>query len=99
VYLNLRITYKNETTRDIKAQWDNFIAFEDQFDIPFTTVLDPKKSRLKHVTWLCWHVETLDKKTDKSFDDWCKEISTCGFVPENEVGEPIPLEIKARTGA
>jgi hypothetical protein len=50
VFLNLRITYKNDTTLDIKAEWDDFIAFEDEFDLPFTVVIDPKKSRLKHST-------------------------------------------------
>jgi hypothetical protein len=99
VFINLRITYKDQTTKDIKAEWENFIAFEDEFDKPFTDVLDPKKSRLKHLSWLCWNIEKSSKAIEKTFEEWLKEISTCGFVPEKEVEDVLPLESKARTGA
>lgn len=99
MFINLRITYKDQSTKDIKAVWENFIAFEDNFDKPFTDILDPKKSRLKQLSWLCWDVEVKNKGTDKSFEDWLKEVSTCGFAPDKEVEDLLPLESKARTGA
>jgi len=99
MFLNLRITYNDETTKDVKSVWDDFIAFEDEFDLPFTVVIDPKKSRLKHTTWLCWHAELREKNTEQSFIDWVKKISHCGFIPDNEVEDVLPLGSKARTGA
>jgi hypothetical protein len=99
VFLNLRITYKNDTTLDIKAEWDDFIAFEDEFDLPFTVVIDPKKSRLKHSTWLAWHSLSREKKTEKPFTEWMIEIGSVNFVPDSEVQDVLPLESKARTGA
>lgn len=99
MFLNLRITYKNDKTSDIKAEWDDFIAFEDEFDLPFTVVIDPKKSRLKHATWLAWHSENREKKTELSFKDWLSDIASVNFVPDGEVQDVVPLESKARTGA
>lgn len=99
MFINLRITYKDQTTKDLKAEWENFIAFEDQFDKSFTDIFDPKKTRLKHLSWLCWHVETSNKSVTKSFEDWVKDISTCGFSPDKEVEDVLPLESKAHTGA
>jgi hypothetical protein len=99
VFLNLRITYKNDTTSDIKAEWDDFIAFEDEFDLPFTSVFDPKKTRLKHSTFLAWHSLFREKKTEKSFKEWLDEIGSVNFVPDSEVQDVVPLESKARTGA
>lgn len=99
MFLNLRITSKDKSTRDVKAEWADFIAFEDEFDQAFTIVLDPKKSRLKHLTWLSWHAESRDQKTKLSFQDWCKDIAQCGFVVGNEVEDIDPLESKAPTGA
>lgn len=99
MYLNLRITLKDETTRDVKAEWPDFIAFEDEFDAPITVVFDSKKVRLKHTTWLCWHNEFRNKITTKDFKEWSEEIAYCGFVPDSEVEDINPLESKARTGA
>lgn len=99
MFLNLRITYGDDKTKDVKAVWDDFIAFEDEFDQPFTIVVDPKKSRLKYTTWLCWHSEFREKQTELNFNDWVKSISHCGFAPENEVEDVRPLGSKAHTGA
>lgn len=99
MFLNLRITSKDNKTRDIKTDWSDFIDFEENFDKSFTDILDPKKSRLKHISWLCWNHEKKNNKTNLEFENWIKEVSQCGFIADKEVEDLVPLESKAPTGA
>ena len=90
----LRIEYADGSGVDVTATAPDLIAFERNFDKPFTVFADGL--RLEYLLWLAWYTVKRRGETDKDFDPWCE---TVGSIVIGESEDPAPLESKARIGS
>lgn len=83
----LRVDYVDGSGVDVTATTPDLIAFERQFDKPFTVFAD--SLRLEYLLWLSWHNLKRKGVIDVEFDPWCETVDG---VRIGETVEPVPLE-------
>ena len=83
----LHVDYSDGSGVDVIATAPDLIAFERQFDKPFTIFAE--SMRLEYVLWLGWHALKRQQLTTLEFDPW---IETVGSVGLTDSQEPPPLE-------
>lgn len=88
--INLRITNKENVSREIETEWSDLVAFENKFDMPFQRIFgDGKEIRIQYTTWLAHQYESRTKKTDKNFEEWLQDVRIVTFVG---IADVPPLE-------
>lgn len=92
--LLLHVDYLDGSGVDIEASTPDLIAFERQFDKPFTIL--GSGLRLEWLCWLAWTCLTRQKKTLDDFEKWLETISSVSFRPEEDI---VPLESNPRIGS
>ena len=90
----LQIEYADGSAVDVAATAADLMAFETQYDKPFTVFAD--SLRLTYLMWLAWHVVKREGKTALEFDPWSQTVAG---VRIGEADEVVPLESKAPTGS
>lgn len=71
--INLRITYTDDTAKDIEAKAADIVAFEERFDISMTAL--QKDIRLTHLLFLGWHAEKRAGETKDEFNKWVESVA------------------------
>lgn len=88
--INLRITNKENVSREIETEWSDLVSFENKFDMPFQRIFgDGKEIRIQYTTWLAHQYESRTKKTDKNFEEWLQDVRIVTFVG---IADVPPLE-------
>jgi hypothetical protein len=90
----LHVDYSDGSGVDVEATAPDLIAFERNFDKPFTVFAE--NLRLEYLVWLAWQTLKRQGKTSLEFDPW---IETVGGIALGEAVDPVPLESKAPTGS
>jgi len=90
----LHVDYSDGSGVDVEATAPDLIAFERNFDKPFTIFAE--SMRLEYVLWLGWHALKRQGKTALEFDPWIETVTTVGL---KESTEPPPLESGQLTGS
>ena len=90
----LKVQYDDGSGVDVDATAPDLIAFERNFDKPFTVFAD--SLRLEYLVWLAWHTLKRQGKTSLEFDPW---VDTVGGISLGEAVDPVPLESQAPTGS
>lgn len=90
----LFITYGDGSGVEVEATAPDLIAFERNFDKPFSVFADGM--RIEYLLWLAW--STLRRKKDLAtdFDPWCDSVDT---IRIGDLSEPVPLENPAPIGS
>lgn len=89
--INLRITDKENVSREIETEWADLVAFENHFDMPFQRIFgDGKEIRIQYTTWLAHQYEKRTNKTDKNFEEWLQNVRIVTFVG---IADVPPLEM------
>jgi len=76
--INLRLTYTDESAKDIEAKAADIVAFEERFDISMATL--QKEIRLTHLLFLAWHSEKRGGHTKDDFDKWVESVESVEAV-------------------
>jgi hypothetical protein len=88
--INLRITDKENVSREIETEWADLVAFENKYDMPFQRIFgDGKEIRIQYTTWLAHQYELRTNKTDKNFEEWLQNVRIVTFVG---IADVPPLE-------
>ena len=90
----LQIEYADGSAVDVAATAADLMAFETQYDKPFTVFAD--SLRLTYLMWLAWHVVKREGKTSLDFDPW---VDTVAIVRIGDSEDIVPLESKAPIGS
>lgn len=90
----LTVEYSDGSGVVVDATAPDLIAFERNFDKPFTVFAD--QLRLEYLAWLAWHSVKRTGKTTEDFDTWVEKV---GSIALGEAVDPVPLESKAPTGS
>lgn len=86
----LRITNKSGETREIKTEWADLVAFENNFDLPFQRIFgNGQEIRIQYTTWLAHNFEKRTNATDKVFEEWLNSVAVVTFVG---IADVPPLE-------
>lgn len=70
--INLRVTYADQTVKDLKAIAADLVAFESEYDLSIARL--EQNLRLTHLLFLAWHVEKRTKQTTSPFDEWVNTV-------------------------
>ena len=89
----LQIEYADGSAVDVAATAADLMAFETNFDKPFTVFAD--ELRLTYLMWLAWHVVKRENKTALEFEPWSETVTSVRIGDGEAV---VPLESKAPTG-
>ena len=90
----LKITNTNDQTREVVAQFADFIAWEAEHNRSLSTF--EAEMKLRDLAWLAWHVEFRNKVTTQPFADWLNDVGVIQPVEDGNV--IVPLECQAHTG-
>jgi len=90
----LHVDYDDGSGVDVDATAPDLIAFERNFDKPFTVFAD--SLRLEYLVWLAWHTLKRTSNTTLQFDPW---VDTVAGIALGEAVDPVPLESQAPTGS
>lgn len=71
--INLRITFTDGSTRDVKCGIADFLAFEERFDKSVTDF--SKNVKLTWMVFLAWSAETRSKVTSLDFEAYTETIT------------------------
>jgi hypothetical protein len=72
--INLRVTFNDESIEEVEATARDLVAFEDKFTKSVATL--ETDFRLTDLLWISWHWLERQKKTSKSFEDWCDDVES-----------------------
>jgi len=70
--LGFEVTYADGNAEKVICGAPDFIAFENKFEVSITRLKDDQ--RFGWLAFLVWNALRRNKKTDKSFEDWCDTI-------------------------
>ncbi len=72
--LNLQLTYKDKTEKQLTATAAEFVAFETKFDMSITRL--EKEAKLTHFFFMAYSVEKNTEAIDAkvTFEDWLKTV-------------------------
>jgi hypothetical protein len=72
--INLRVTFNDESVEEVEATARDLVAFEDKFTKSVAAL--ETDFRLTDLLWISWHWLERQKKTSKSFEDWCDDVES-----------------------
>jgi hypothetical protein len=90
----LKVTDTNQNTREVVAQFADFIAWETENNRSLATFEADMK--LRDLCWLAWHTEFRNKVTVIPFDQWLNDVALIEPVADGNV--IVPLESQAHIG-
>lgn len=90
----LHVEYSDGSGVDVDATAPDLIAFERNFDKPFSVFIEAV--RLEYLLWLAWQTVKRRGKTDLEFDAWSETVES---IVIGDAADPVPLESKAPTGS
>jgi hypothetical protein len=80
--LGFEVVYVDGNKDKVICGAPDFIAFEQKFEIAITRLQnDP---RFSYLAFLVWNSLRRNKKTDKSFEDWCETIEVINGDETND---------------
>ena len=90
----LHVEYSDGSGVDVDATAPDLIAFERNFDKPFSAF--GESVRLEYLLWLAWYAIKRRNKTELDFDPWSETVDS---IVIGDTADPVPLESKAPTGS
>lgn len=90
----LHVEYSDGSGVDVDATAPDLIAFERNFDKPFSAFVE--SVRLEYLLWLAWYAIKRRNKTELDFDPWSETVDS---IVIGDTADPVPLESKAPIGS
>jgi hypothetical protein len=72
--LNLRVTFSDESVKEVHATARDMVAFEDKFTKSVAAL--ETDFRITDLLWISWHWLHRTKGTSLEFDEWCDTVES-----------------------